>query len=209
MRWVLIALVAFASVNDKVAQAEPVRVSLEWIELDCTKCPELATRLQSTRNLAIRVERGDSKFVDLEKKAAKRMLVEHVQWIEPGTKVKQTTRLNDSTFDLELAINRTQPGNYEAVVYAKLRQGTEEIHDSEFGFTLAISPGQSWVTGIPIEKSVATRRVTSYNFVDILSERINGPKAQVLVTGPKIQALVISVSGPGGAGVKPPLGTAD
>ena len=129
------------------------------------KCPELAARFQPREGYVGIAERRDAKFADLEKKATKRVLVHHVEWIEPGTKVNHATRINETTFELNLTIKLTGKGTYEAAVHAGWKQSPEMLPDSikpgtlltpaqmkgvdtrQMGFTLRLSPGQSWVIG--------------------------------------------------------------
>jgi len=208
MKWLMITVVTFAGLGHTVCQAEPVGVSLEWIELDCTKCPELAARFQPKQDYAAFVERRDPKFADLEKKAAKRVLVHHVEWLEPGTKVKHTTQINnESTFDLDLAITPTKKGDYEAVLRAELRQGAEwdasvgpgtqptpaqmkGVEVSSTMFKLVLSPGQSWVTDALFEK----RHQTKGNLLDGLA--IFGAKKD---DGPVLRVFIVGLRGPDAA----------
>ena len=67
----------------------------------------------------------DPKLTDLEEKAAKKVLVHHVESIEPGTKAKHATRIDDTTFDLELAIRLKETGVYETDLTASRTQGAE------------------------------------------------------------------------------------
>lgn len=168
MKWAVIAVVAFACLGQGFGRAAPICVSLEYIELDYTKCPELAARFQPREGYVGIAERRDAKFADLEKKAAKRVLVHHVEWIEPGTKVNHVTRINETTFALNLAIKLTGKGNYAAAVHAEWKQGCElpasvkpgtqltpaqmkavekGIDTRQTTITLRLSPGQSWVIG--------------------------------------------------------------
>ena len=81
MKWAMIAIVLGACLGERVGQAAPVDVSLEWIELDCTKSPELAACFQKEA-----LQKCDSSFADLEKRASKRVLVQDSVLMEPGTK---------------------------------------------------------------------------------------------------------------------------
>ena len=49
----------------------------------------------------------------------------HVQWIEPGTKAKHATRINDTTLYLELAITLAEEGTYRTDFRIERKQGTE------------------------------------------------------------------------------------
>jgi len=125
MKWAIISIVAFACLSPRLGQAEAVRVSFEWIELDCTKCPELAAGFQPKEGTIAIVERRDPICVELEKRAVRRVLVDHAEWIEPGTSAKHTTRVNETTFDLAFGINLTEQGGYQTTVNASLKQGAE------------------------------------------------------------------------------------
>lgn len=176
MKWAVITIVAFACVGPKLGQAEPIGVSLEWSELDCTECPELAARFQPKEGRIQFLQERDPQFVALEKKAAKRLLVQHVEWIEPGAKAKHTTRINETTFELELAVGLPEAGVYLTTLSAKVEQGTrldvkpgtlltpaqqkKRIQTRSGGFTCELSPNRSWAFGVPIQKpSQAKRKV--------------------------------------------------
>ncbi|MHB0961499.1 MAG: hypothetical protein ACYC0X_24220 [Pirellulaceae bacterium] len=164
MKLWIIAFLVCMFLGHGIGQAEPVRVSLEWVELDCRKCPDLAARLQAKEGQVAITQRDDPKFTDLEKKAAKKVLVHHVENIEPGTKAKHATRINDTTFDLELAIRLKETGVYEADLTASRTQGAEMpvplkpgtqltpaqmkgVRKASMAFRLGLVPGQSMAIG--------------------------------------------------------------
>ena len=154
MKCAMILVAALACVSQTSALAEPVGVSLEWSELDCTNSPELAERFQQV-GIA---ERQDPRFADLEKAVSKRMLVRHVQWIEPGTRTRHSTQIGACTLNLDLAIRPTAATSYEVELNASLDQlrGRDAVPKPERLLTasqmrmatrLAISTGQSWAIG--------------------------------------------------------------
>ncbi len=164
MRLKIIAFLVCVFVGHGFGQAEPVRVSLEWVELDCTKCPDLAKRLQAEEGQVAIIQRDDPKFTGLEEKAARKVLVHHVESIEPGTKAKHATRIDDTTFALELAIRLKETGVYEADLTASRTQGADTpvplkpgtqltpaqmkgVRKASMAFRLGLVPGQSVAIG--------------------------------------------------------------
>ena len=107
------------------ADGKRIGVSVEWLELDCTKCPDLLARFQPAKNRVGMAERHDAKFADLEKKAAKRVLVRHVEWMEPGTKAKHSTQIGDTTVDLELTVRMAGSGGYDVGINFARKEGAE------------------------------------------------------------------------------------
>ena len=164
MRLGIITLIGCVFLWSGLACAEPVRVSLDWVELDCTKCPELAARLRPKEGQVAITQTDDPKFTDLEEKAAKKVLVHHIEDIEPGTKAKHATRIDETTFDLELAIRLRENGVYVADLTASRTQGAElpasvkpgthltlaqmkGVRRASMAFRLGLLPGQSVAIG--------------------------------------------------------------
>jgi hypothetical protein len=118
MQRLSLAAITMVLLGGAALRAEPVRVSFEVIELDCTKCREAHEQYASACNAAAsesaRWKKDGEAFKALEKVAKRRSLVHHVEWIEPGTKGKRTTRCADATFAFELLLTATQDGQYLA-----------------------------------------------------------------------------------------------
>ena len=136
MRLGIIALLVCGTVGSIAAQEQPVEVSLEWVELDCSKCPELVERLQPKQGQMSIVDRTDAIFIALEKKAAKRTLVHHIQYMTPGSRTKQTTRIGETSFALELAIPAERNGVYDTAVIVNQSIGTPVPRDLKPGMKL-------------------------------------------------------------------------
>lgn len=190
MKWVMIAFVACGGVDQGIVLAEPISVSLEWVELDCKKCPELAVRLQPKEGSVGFVERSDPKFADLEK-AVKRVLVHHVEWMEPGTKAKHSTRIDETTFDLGLAIRVAENGAYDAEVNVSRKQGAE--------LPASVRPGTQLT---PAQMKGVQKAAMSYRLRLLPGRRMaigalaNAGDAARNNSGPKMLVLIIGLDEP-------------
>ncbi len=135
-------------------------------------------RFQPKEDQIAIAHRGDPKFADLEKKAAKWVLVHDVEYIEPGTKAKHSTRIGEATFDLELAIRLTENVVYEAALNATRSQGArlpasvkpgthltpaqmKGIQRHSMAFRLGLLPGQSMAIGGLARAGDVTRNKSS------------------------------------------------
>ena len=199
MKWILIVAV-LAGLGQKVGQAAPLDVSLEWIELDCTKCPELVARFRGAA-----VQKCDASLADLEKKAGKRVLIHNYETIEPGTTVKHATRIDETTLRLELTIRSADQGAFLADVDASIEEGPERVElkpgtqatpeqltgidKSQTAFhQLRLLPGESCcVGGLATRKPVPEKRT----IWDALTGTADAKKAN----GPTIRILVVGVKG--------------
>ncbi len=190
-----------------------IGVSLEWIELDCTPCPELAKRLQPDETRAVVVDRDDPKFANLEAKAAKRVLVNDVEWIEPGNEVNHTTRVNDENFELQLSLNASEKGNYEVSMRAARNVGTllpasvkpgtqltpeqmkeakKGIQTTQMAFTLRLASGHSTAIGglnsTPASENHKSRRKMLVLIVGLEKPEHGSVPGAVLPTAPAANA---------------------
>ena len=170
---------------------KPVGVSVEWIELDCTKCPELAKRFQPDESRAGVADRTDPAFADLEAKAAKRVLVHDMEWIAPGGTVKHTTRVNETNFDLELALSLARSGNYTIIMNASRSEGTPLPASVKPGSQLSPEQMQQATKGIQTAQMASVLRLaaghsTAIGGLDSTSATANkrsGRKMLVLIIG--------------------------
>jgi hypothetical protein len=201
MKWALMPLLVFACVGHGTAQAEPLCVTLEWFELDVTKCPELAARFQARRDAWVSAEKLDPSLIELQKKAVKRVLVRDEEWIEPGTSAKHTIRLEETTLKLDLTIGPCEKGRYEAAARAELTQGAEldaaikpgdqltseqmkGVKKCQMDFKCVMAPDQSCVIGGLTELRAQEYRPLLAGLPDILSSRKNHVNVMtVLVIG--------------------------
>ena len=195
MRLGIFVLLVCATVGSVTAQEQPVQVSLEWVELDCSKCPELVERLIPKQGQISIVDRRDANFIVLEKKAAKRTLVHHIQYITPGSKTKQTTRIGETSFALELAIPAIRNGAYDTAVTVNQSVGTAVPRNFKPGTKLT----KAQMRGV--KKSSMAFRIG-------LAPRQRVALVGVGQTGPKITAMFMDLQHHALAGRTLPQGSA-
>lgn len=134
------------------------------MELDYTRCPELAARFLPKDNRVAIVDHSDPKFSELEKRATGKVLVHHVEWLEPGATARHSTRIEDTTFDLALAVHLTAAWTYETDLWASRKQGAQlpapvkpgtqltaaerkGVQQANMSIRLPLQPGQSVAIG--------------------------------------------------------------
>jgi hypothetical protein len=165
MKWAIIHSVLLASMFAAHGRAEPVRVLFEWVELDCSECPDLAARFQPKEGRIASTDASDPAFVDLQKRAHRRVLAQHHELVELGAVAEHRAQLeNDTRFDLSLDVRSTEQTRFEVSVDASLRKGTEldasikpgtkltpqqreGIRTEKVSFSVRLSAGQSWAVG--------------------------------------------------------------
>ena len=194
MRLGIFALLVCANVGSVTAQEQPVQVSLEWVELDCSKCPELVERLQPKQGEMSIVDPRDAHFVALEKKAAKRTLVHHIQYVTPGSKTKQTTRIGETSFALELVIPAMRNGVYDTAVIVNQSVGTAVPRDFKPGTKLT----KAQMRGVKKSSMAFRIGLTPGHRVALVGAG---------QTGPKITAMFMDLQHPVLAGRTLPQGT--
>ena len=147
MKRILFVLAATTWLFPILGFAEPVKVTLEWVELDRTQAADLAKPFAN----ATLTESDHPKFADLENSIHKRVLVKHVQQIEPGSNDDHVTQIGEMSFDLSLSVSPIEAGTYEVAVEAALIEGAASI-DSLKQATSVATPLKS----IPV-KHVSTK----------------------------------------------------
>jgi hypothetical protein len=123
MKHSMITLAVVVGLFPIFGHAEPIKVTFEWVELDRTQCADLA---KPFANAAV-TESDHKKFADLKNSGHGRVLVKHVQQIEPGSKGDHTTQIGETKLDLQLAVGQREAGFYEVAVEALLEEEAESI----------------------------------------------------------------------------------
>ena len=134
MKLAIISLTVIVCLFPTLGHAKPVRVTLEWVELDSTQSADLVKAFHG----AVFEESSHQIFVDLENSKHRRVLLKHVQQIEPGSNVEHTTQIDEAKFDLSLTVSHAEGGLYDVGVEASLRQAAELL-DSSLPATLTAS----------------------------------------------------------------------
>ena len=97
MKWTILSIVVLACLRSTLVQAEALRVSFEWIELDCSECPGLAARFQPRPGYVGSANARDPAFVELRERARERVIARHEQWVELGKSAQHSARLDKRT----------------------------------------------------------------------------------------------------------------
>ncbi|MEO2047668.1 MAG: hypothetical protein ABGX16_13970 [Pirellulales bacterium] len=204
MKLMLFSLVAFLCISSIPGQAETVRVSLEWLEFDCQQCPDLVKQYQPDRDREVVTESSHPSVVTLKQNRFKRVLVNHVERIESGDNTKQTTRINDTTFELSLAVNNAEQGTYKVAVITSLKRGprldasikpgsqlTAEqmkgVSSSSLSVTFELAHGESFVSGGLLRRATHPKRSSLLNDLAgiIGMKEESSPKMMMLIIGLK------------------------
>jgi len=143
MKWAMMAAAAFVCINHSVGRTEPVRISVELVELDFTNCRHLAAQFEGTP-VPGSLDAYAPVLAELERMGAKRVLLQHVQWLDPGPKVAHTTRINDWTFELALEVEWPKKGVYQVSVQSCLAEGDRK---RRWEAPILLSPGQTITLG--------------------------------------------------------------
>lgn len=178
MKLPIISLIVSVCLFPTLGHAEPIRLTLEWVELDSIQSAGLVKALHGT----VFEESSHPIFVDLENSKHKRVLITHVQQIEPGNNAEHRTQVNGTKFDLSLTVSHATAGLYEVGVKTSLQQAGE-LFDS---LTPATLTALQWKK-IPV-LSVSTRIQLSHGNSCVVSGMMRRDD-----DGEKIQVLIISV----------------
>lgn len=165
MKSATIHSIIFFSLFAVHGRAEPVRVSFEWLELDCSQCPDLAAGFQPMQGRIASTDASDPAFVNLMKRAKRRVFVEHHESVEPGTAAKHHAQLDrETSLDVSLDVRSLEQQRFEVAVDASIRKGTgldasvkpgtqltrqqlEGVRTTKANFSVRLSAGQSWAVG--------------------------------------------------------------
>ena len=101
------------------ANAKPIIVKLDWVEVDSNQCADL---LQSFKG-AVFADSSNQDLVDLKDSKHGRKLINHVQQIVPGSHSELTTQIDQKKFDLSLTVSHPEEGLYEVKLDASVQQG--------------------------------------------------------------------------------------
>ena len=150
MKLAIISLIVSVCLFPSLGHAEPIRVTLEWVELDSIQSADLVKAF----NGSVFEESSHQVFVDLENSKHKRVLITHVQQIEPGDNAEHTTQVNETKFDLSLTVSHAAGGLYEVGVKTSLQQAGEPLDSLKpaalTASQLTIIPMLSISTGIKL-----------------------------------------------------------
>ncbi|EGF26889.1 hypothetical protein [Rhodopirellula baltica] len=160
MRFFALPLILFGLAAPCLS-AEQNRLTIQWFELDSTQQPELTKKLASSSQ----VKNSDTVLTELRECEPARLMVQHELSVTPGSRVNQSTKMDDTTFKLNLEVQPADQKSYTFHVTSSLetlapgkdiaRRTTIRKVDSAF----KLSPGTSFVlTGL--ERSGRERAIT-------------------------------------------------
>lgn len=160
MKPAFISLV-LAVFSNAIAQAEPITLKLEWIELNSTHRGELAEQFDT---LSIAASR-DPRLTQLRESKHSRVLVTHEQQIEPGGTGKLSTQVDGTKFDLALDVSQVNHGLYEVGVETSLRANRSRLVDRE----------------VRVSTKIKLSHQNSFSLSGVLRREEDGAKLTVLI----------------------------
>ncbi|MFG0267239.1 MAG: hypothetical protein ACF8AM_19125 [Rhodopirellula sp. JB055] len=146
-------------------------MTIQWFELNSTQEPELTKKLASSSS----IKNSDKVLAELGDCKSARLMVHHATSVTPGSRVRQSTTMGDTTFQLNLLVRNGDQESYTFQYASSLetlaprqdiarRTAVKKI-DSAF----KLSPGKSFVlTGL--ERHDREKIITQ-----VLVIRLHGP----------------------------------
>jgi hypothetical protein len=127
-----------------VCGAEPLEVVVESLRFDCSRCPEAYDRYVRSLQAPERDPAAHKAALQaLEKSAVTHVQFHHVQRMEPEQRVRQTTRMQDATLELDLRVRPVDQKSYIVELDVTLTQRREAAEAADGGRAT-----QRWATTV-------------------------------------------------------------
>ena len=142
MKWTfLLSLVAaFASATDVSAQSKVI--TIDWYELDCSKCEKLAHEVFASDNEARVFQSDEAALTQLKDVATTRGILKHTQQLNTEGWSKHQTEIDEIQFNFDVNVVEVDSGSYKVDLRAKLSKPAKKKRSGGIGQIFAASQSQ-------------------------------------------------------------------